>query len=258
MKNDYQVPMVIKTLKILQTLAKTGSQMSLTEVVRDSRVAKASAFRILQTLQSAGYLEKDDASGHYRIGIKVLEISHAVEKNVELRSLGASFLIALQQQFNESANLAVLDRGDVLYLATVESTSSLRMARGDLIREPIHCTALGKVMAAYSNWDTIEAILRSKGMQRRTEHTFVSRTGYKKELEKVRHAGVAYEIEEVELGGWCVAAPVVNFSNEVVAALSVAAPISRIAGREKEIAKAVRASAQEFSVRLGFRPESAT
>jgi DNA-binding IclR family transcriptional regulator len=221
-------------------------------------VAKASTFRILQTLQSAGYLEKDHASGHYRIGIKVLEICHSVEKNVEVRSLGTSFLIALQQQFNESANLAVLDKGDVHYLATVESTFSLRMARGDLARAPIHCTALGKAMAAYTSWDTIEAIIRSKGMQKKTEHTLANRADYRKELEKVRQTGVAYEVEEVELGGWCVAAPVFDFTNGVVAALSISAPISRIAGREKEMAKAVRKAAQEFSLRLGYMPENAT
>jgi len=253
----YQVPMIAKTLAILELLGQSAGEMSLTEIMNSVKVAKASAFRILHTLHSAGYVEKNDGTGNYRLGIKVLQLCHAMDKNTELRNLGLPFLQTLHEQFNESVNLAVLDSGEVLYLATVESTSSLRMARRmGLILESLHCTALGKAISAYMPWETVESILRLKGMPRRTDETIANRAEFRRELEKIRKKGVAYDEEEFERGAWCVAAPVFDFTGEVVAALSLSAPLSRAAGRQEEITRAVKSATQSFSVKLGFESKT--
>jgi DNA-binding IclR family transcriptional regulator len=255
MRADYQVPMVLKTLRIVETLEDRGDELTLTSIARRSRVAKASAFRILETLHSAGYVEKDPASGHYRMGIKILELGQAVQKNDELRSLGMPCLLALRRQFNESTNLAVLENGEVVYLATVESSSMLRIARGERSRSPIHCTALGKVLAAFTPWETVRAILRAKGMAKRTLHTIVSWNEFKREVEKTRRKGLAYDEEEFEIGGWCVAAPVFDYTGAMVCALSIAAPLTRARGREREMGLAIKAAAAQFSAKLGYQAE---
>jgi DNA-binding IclR family transcriptional regulator len=252
MRPDYQVPMVLKTLRILETFVKLGGGVSLTRIAHHSRVAKASAFRILETLQSAGYVEKEPGTGRYRLGIKILKLGQRVEKNEELRSLGTPFLLALQQKFNESTNLAVLDAGDVLYLATVESSSLLRIARGDQSRAPIYCTALGKALASFTPWEIIRAILRIRGMQTRTPHTISKRAEFRAELGKIRRKGLAYDNEEFEAGSWCVAAPVFDYTGAVVCALSISVPLTRAREHEREMGLAVKAAAAQFSTKLGY------
>jgi IclR family transcriptional regulator, KDG regulon repressor len=253
MRSDYHVPMVLKTLRILETLVNQGSKLPLSGIAHESRVAKASTFRILETLHSVGYVEKDQASGRYRLGLKILELGHTVERNSELRSLSTPFLLALQQRFNESTNLAVLENGEVLYLATVESSSLLRIARSEQSRNSLHCTALGKALAAFTPWETVQGILRVKGLPRMTRDTITNRADFKRELQKIRKKGFACDDEELEIGSWCAAAPVFDYTAAAVCAISISAPLSRAHGREREICSAVATVAAQFSAKLGYQ-----
>ena len=255
MRRDYQVPMVLKTLRILETFVKFQKDLSLARIAMHTKIAKASAFRILETLQSAGYVEKDLENGHYRLGMKILELGSSVDRYAELRNLGAQFLLSLRQRFNESTNLAVLDSGTVLYLAQVESSATLRITQTNGGRAPIHCTALGKALAAYTPWETIEAILRSKGMPSSTPHTITDASEFKKELKGVRKLGLAFDNEELEIASWCVAAPVFDYTGSVTCALSLAAPLARALGNEREMGAAVNATASRLSAKLGYKEQ---
>jgi DNA-binding IclR family transcriptional regulator len=247
----YQVPMVLKTLRVLEVLAQHHQKLSLTEITRRADVAKASAFRILQTLEGAGYVNKDARSGGYQLSQKVQQLCHAPREHHQLRAHGELALMALQREFNESANLAVLDQGEVLYLATVESTSNLRITISEMARAPIHCTALGKALAAYLPEDSVVSILELKGMPKRTDKTLIDISQFIKELAKVRRTGLAYEMQEFEPGSFCIAAPVIAGKGQVPAAISVSAPLSRLNGRKRKIEAALLKAARQLSKKLG-------
>ncbi|MEW5977467.1 MAG: IclR family transcriptional regulator [Acidobacteriota bacterium] len=247
----YQVPMVAKAMGILKLLSDSRNALTLAEISSLSKVAKVSAFRILQTLRSFGYVERSSDGATYRLGIRILDLCHSLDKNAELRELGLPFLVDLRHRFGESANLAVLQDDEVVFVATVESTASLRMAVENNGRQPIHSCALGKAIAAHTPWEVIDNILRVHGMDKLTDRTIVSRTDFKKELEAVRREGVAYDREEYVRGGWCVAAPVFDYRSQVVAALSMSAPLTRARTKEKQMAAAVKSAAQLLSSKLG-------
>lgn len=246
--------MVLKTLRVLEILAQQNEEVSLTEITQRADVAKASTFRILQTLEGAGYLNKNARTGGYQLSQKLQQLCLVPRKYDELRVHGGLALLVLRREFNETVNLAVLDQGDVLYLETVESTANLRVAANQMTRQPLNCTALGKALAAYLPEESIESILRLKGMPKKTEKTLCDIRRFKNELAKVRQCGIAYEVEEFEPGSFCIAAPVLDATKrQALAAISLSAPCSRLNGRKRKMAAALRQVAKQLSEKLNLR-----
>jgi DNA-binding IclR family transcriptional regulator len=90
-------------------------------------------------------------------------------------------------------------------------------------------------------------------MQKRTPYTINALSEFRRELEKIRKRGLAYDDEEFETGSWCVAAPVFDYTGAVVCAISISAPLTRAHGRERQMGLAVKAAAAQFSAKLGYK-----
>lgn len=170
-----------------------------------------------------------------------------------LRQISRPILHKLWKITGETANLAVLDGQDVLYLDVMESSHTFRLVSHMGMRRPVHCTALGKALAAYLAAEEKEHLLSSLSFERFTPHTLTRLARLRKELARVRQRGYALDDEEAVLGSRCVGAPIFEESGKVAAAISVAGPTTRIR-RDKipVFAAAVKEAARAISARLGF------
>lgn len=218
---------VDRVCDILDTLSREPRGISLTQIARECSLAKGSVHRYLTALEARRYVERVNGESTYRLGraLVALQAGHIDDLVWHARPL----LEQLRDELGETTNLGIRDGDRVAYLEIVESPLSMRMAarRGD--RDYLHCTALGKVLAADLDATRLGALLGDTPLPRRTEHSITDRDELMRELELVRQRGYAVDDCENEVGGRCVA---VRIPGPLEAAVSVSAPAARLAQRE--------------------------
>ena len=185
-------------------------------------------------------------SGKLRVGPSLIGI--AVSSRRDLRHEAAPYLERLSRELHETANLAVLDGGEVLFIDQYTSRRYLRIASEIGARFPVHCTANGKALLAALSPEDIERRLPAK-LEALTDNTITDRANLLAELDQVRAAGVAYDREEHALGVSAVAC-VVHDAVGTTAAITVVMPAARFHGHEETIAAALLHTRDEIQVVL--------
>lgn len=244
------VGVVLKVLRILEVLRDAPYGLQLKDVAKLTAINKSTAYRFLAHLESAGYLFRGD-TGVYTIGPNFARLSTATNFRETLRQMCRPVLQKLWEATGETVNLGVLDGHEVLYVDVIESPHYFRLASHVGFRRPLYCTSLGKALTAYLPTDKVEELLASIRFERSTSRTIVQAAKFRRELADVRRKGYAVDDQEAVLGARCVAAPIFDAGNRVIAAISVSGPITRIAGpRMSQFASLVKESSQSISARL--------
>jgi DNA-binding IclR family transcriptional regulator len=251
------VGVLSKVLKIFDLLQNHPFGLDLKTISTEAAINKSTAYRFLAHLEREGYLMRDDA-GSYLLGMKLLQLGARGNHRTMLDQAAAPVLRELWRATEETVNVGVLDGGQVLYVAVLESPHAFRLVSKIGMRRPLYSTALGKAMLAYTPDEEKAHLLSSLNFQALTPYTLTSLMQLESDLENVRRQGYALDNEENVLGARCIGAPVLNARGEAVAAISLSAPITRI-GTEKigMFAVAVKDAAAEIAARLGFHhPDS--
>ena len=245
---------VSKALDVLDCLGREQRPLSASEVARLCGLSRPTAYRLLGTLLMHGYVvHEPNAEAKYRLGYKILELSRSLLANVELRQQALPYLQELSRSADETAYLAVLDRGAVVYVEKVESMQAVRMHCEVGTRNPVHSTALGKAILAYMDPGERAAILGKGPLEARAPHTITDRGELEVHLEQVRQQGFVIDDVENEEGIRCVAAPVFDHSGEVIGAISLSGPAYRLSlERAHQVAGEVKATALAVSKEMGY------
>ncbi len=245
---------ISRAVRILETF-RGGASPTTTELARSLKLPKSSVFEILTTLAAEGIVAKEERTNRYRLGIKLIELASLAQEGLGVVEVAEPVLRELNSALDETVQLTVRDREEILYVAGVESTRQLRTFFRRGIHAPLHCTALGKAILAYLAPGEIEAIIGSTGLPRFTPRTITDRRLLREELRRTAARGFALDNGEHEDGVRCVGAPVRAAGGTVVASISVSGPASRLRpNRDAAISRMVMESAHEISRRLGWRP----
>jgi IclR family acetate operon transcriptional repressor len=247
--NTYSIRAVQRVCDILDLLQEAPDNATLMRLAEVAGLPKSSAFRYLATLEERRYVERDPASGNYRLGLALLPLRSLQFDLIAARA--RPYLEQLCTTYRETINVAILEGHFITYIDIVESPKAMRMAarRGD--REPLHSTALGKMIAATLPEERVVAILEAEGMPRATDRTLTKPPLYLAELEHVREQGFAVDDRENEPEGRCVAVAIPG--TRPPAALSLSAPASRLpADQLPQIAHELQSVADALSKQLGF------
>jgi IclR family acetate operon transcriptional repressor len=240
-----------RAFRILGAYSPADRELTLAEMTRRTGIPKPTVHRLAGELLTLGLLEGE--RGVYRLGIRMFELGQLVPLQRDLREEALPFMQDLFEATHETVHLAVLDGTEVLYIEKI--SGHRRVAAGSRIggRLPAHCTAVGKAIIAVSPPDVLDAVLAA-GLTRRTAFTVTVPSVLKKQLARAARVGVAYEREESCLGVTCVASPIFRFGEQVVAAISVTGPVTRL--DPERYAPTVRLAALALSRRL-VRPSAA-
>jgi IclR family acetate operon transcriptional repressor len=239
-ERTYSIRAVQRVCELLDLLQQEPDGVSLVRAAEHTKLPKSSVFRYLATLEECRYVERDPATGAFRLGLALLPMQ---ARQLDLLTRAARpYLERLQSEFSETANLGLLDGNRVVYLDIVESPHAMRLAQRPGDRDTLHATALGKAIAAHLPVEQVRMILDADGMPPHTDRTVTTKREYLAALEQVREAGYALDDGENEIGTRCVAVAVPD--SAVRLALSVSAPAARldhdrvgvVAGRLKEAA----------------------
>ncbi len=251
------VQAVSRALTILEALAgEPSSAMALTDLAHKVGLKMTTVHRLLSTLLTHGFAEQDQGTMRYRLGIKAFEIGNAALNAMDIRQVARPFLKELVDQLNETANLAILDRGEVVYIDQIESTNIVivKMFARVGSRGPAHCTGSGKVLLAGLADEDLLPLLEKMPLARFTDRTITEPGRLLEELRVIRRQGYAVDDGERDEGVCCVAAPVFNYEQKAIAAVSVSGPMTRLQGPiiKERFVPTVQHIAAQISVRLGY------
>lgn len=244
------VEAVRRALNILCCFGPARPEIGVTDVARELGMHKSTVHRLLNTLHSEGFVHQVE-NGRYALTWKVLQLSAAVAARRGIHEAVLQVLEPLVAQTGETAHLGILDGDRVLYVEKVESSHQLRMPSAVGRHVMLHSTALGKVLGAGLDSQTVRRILHQAPLERFTDATLTEPDDVLAALDRVRADGYAIDNEEIEQGLMCVAAPVLEALGATCAAISIAGPASRVSSRLEANIAAVKQACTDLSRLLG-------
>jgi IclR family acetate operon transcriptional repressor len=241
-------------LAVLAELAATDGGATLTTLAARSGLPAPTVHRLLATLEAAGYVQSG-THGEWLVGLAAFRAGSAFLHHRNLVAHVFPYLKLLMERSGETANLAVMDAGEAVFVEQVQCRELMRMNAKLGARAPLHASGVGKAMLAALDERAASALLGRNGLARFTPHTFTVRDALAGELAATRARGYAVDDEEHALGLRCVAAALRDEHGETWAALSLAGPTTRFtAARVPDLGALVRDTAHEVTRALGGSP----
>lgn len=250
------VQSVVKAVKILECF-ENKKELGISDIAKLMGMSKSTVYGIVNTLIETGLLEQDKDSKRYRLGLKLFEFGHIVEKRMDLRDEAKPFCIKLSEKYAQTVHLATHSDGEVVYIDKYDVPDFLIVYSQVGRRAPMTCTGVGKAMLAYLGKDYIEKYILPKGFAKKTEKSIDTAEKLCADLEGVRKRGYAIDDEEIEQGLKCVAVPIFNKNGQPVAAVSLSGMTGKMENISiSAIAADVMKCAEEISARLGYKKSS--
>jgi len=237
-------------LAVVQAFSDSRKPQTIAQISQKTGIPRAAVRRCLFTLQQLGYVDAE--LNNFSLRPKVLTLGYSYLSSTPLTVSSQPYLNAISRDLGESCSIAVLDDGEVLYVARSAASRVMSVALNTGSRLPAYCTSLGRVMLAYLSADQLDAYFARARLRPMTEKTVTNQKRLRELLAGVRQDGYAINDEELELGLRSIAVPVRGASGQVVAALNVGAQAARVSVdrmREQFLPVLLR-GAQELSVLL--------
>jgi len=251
---DYGAKTAATALRVLNLFSHVVTEWTVKDIAQALDLPYSTAYRYVSTLQASGYLQRQDRTGVYRIGLAVIELAGVALNQLDVRVHGLAYLDHLADVTRLNANLAVLYEADVLHVGYAVRSRVPRMYTILGRRTPAHLTALGKAMLAYRPFWEVKRLIEEHGWRPRTPKSICSFPELERELNLIRQRGYALDDQEQNLDTRCVGAPIRNRLGSVIGAISVSALVSDGMTEERlsELAHAVVEHASMISYRLGY------
>jgi IclR family acetate operon transcriptional repressor len=224
---QYPIESVDNALRLLLMFRDRG-EIRLSEAREALGVAQSTAHRLMAMLAYHDFVRQDPGSRAYRAGPALVDVGLSVVRAMDIRAIARPFLENLMQQVGETVHLATLEGPGARFLDAVESEHALRVAGRTGRVLPAHATSVGKAMLAALPDAELDRIYPSETLPAQTARTITDKSALRAELGRVRKRGYASNAGESEEGVSSIGVAVVNSSGRPVAAVSVAAPVSRM------------------------------
>lgn len=240
-------------LDLLDRLADLGDA-SVADLARRVGTDPSQAHRALRVLQQRGYVEQDSGTKRYRLSGRIMEMASSQLKRIDVRAEAQPILRGLADMTTHTAHLAILSRQYAVIIDRARGASavSVNIEMGEIA--PLHATALGKALLAHLDAPMIDTVLAGIDRTPLTAHTVLSEGELRARLTEIRACGYATDDEEAFEGVRCVAAPVFNWTDRVVAAIGVSGPAWLISPTLfSALAQQVLVASSALSCKLGGR-----
>ena len=245
---------------IIDVIAAGGAEgVGLSEISRAAALNKTTAFNLLASLVTLRFIEQDEHSRWYRLGVRNVELGRIVQKRLHIPNLARPILMDLCDKTKETVSLGLPDLHDLFVVDSIGGSHFLHVAANPGSRSMYHCTALGKAMLAQWDAPIRHTLYRLCGLPRLTPRTITDIDTLDAQLPEILARGYALDVEENAAGVTCIGAPIFNGFDDVAAAISVTGPSSRMtADALDKIAIDVIAAANAVTVAIGCdeRPDN--
>ncbi|WP_348718745.1 IclR family transcriptional regulator [Tenacibaculum sp. 190130A14a] len=225
--NDKKVNQsVVKAFALLDAFTNEKTTWGVRELALKTGYNKSTTYRLLNTLAALNIVHQND-NEKYSLGSKLFELGNrvAIYKAISKSTNTPIKNVALEIQ--ETVLLSILKEDQVFHINKADSLHGLKINTSIGSYQPIHATASGKLLLAFSNKETQHEILKRIQLYKATQHTITNLKKFKEELNKTYTRGYALDIEEFELGLVSIAIPIRNKTGNIIASISASGPLSR-------------------------------
>ena len=245
---------VVRTVRILEVLSRAGS-INLENLSRETDLPKATLLRFLNTLSGLGYVCRDDTD-YYSLTLKLFSIGSRALGNTDIIASARPFARQLCQSLGETVHMGILEGDRAVYVLKEESSYTLRMYSRIGKTIPLYCTAIGKIFLSEMSPAELDPYLQAHVLKPYTSRTVVSVDALKEQLALIKRRGWSIDDQEHEDNIMCIAAPIRDYSDTVIAAMSVSWPLFRFnqADFEKTVSQ-IKDVTDKLSAIMGWEPE---
>jgi len=228
-KPNYPVKSLEKALIILRLMIEAGQPISLTEISKKLNFGKGTVHRILATLKAHQFVRQDSKTLEYGLGFMAAEMSTAIKAEDYIVKIITPYLKKLSESCPEAISASVLEFNEIRYIARFESSEPLRVSIGEGTKFPAHCTATGKVLLSALSDEQLKKMYGGReNILTLTKKSIGSFARLLQELKRVRNENLAFDFEEALIGVNCVARPIRDSKDEILTAISISGPVSRM------------------------------
>ena len=223
----YSVQVLIDAASILGAFGRRNTPLGIAEISGAVGIGRSKVHRLLDTLRFLGFVEQDQESRKYRLGLRVFELAAAAGSRFDLGPAARQALQELVWATEETVNVGVLQGTDVLYIDNVRGFGPVRLEVDVGTRAPASATALGKAILAHETPERVERVL-SEPLVALTRNSIVDPDRLREELRRTREQGYALDDEESYPGIRCVAVAVFDYTGCPAASIAVSGPAGRL------------------------------
>ena len=236
-----------RALGVLTSVARL-ERVTLSDLAREIDVPTATTHRILMTLQKHGFVAFDEERQEWMIGIEAYRTGATYLRRSSVLEIGRPILRRLMQDSGETANLAVPDGAEVVFVGQVETPNPIRAFFPPGARTPMYASGTGKAIMAAMSEAALTRIIDGGSRMAFTDHTLLPDAGLPEDLADTRVRGWSHDREERYEGMSCIGAAIYNSRAEPCAGISVSGPTVRFNdARVPELAAMVMQAAQEIT-----------
>ncbi|MGF6759021.1 DNA-binding transcriptional regulator KdgR [Paraburkholderia sp. GAS42] len=246
-----------RVFAILGAVGDSG-QIGISELSQRLGMSKTTVHRALQTLKALGYVTQEVETERYRLTIRLFELGAKALESVDLVREADVEMRRIAQATREAVHLGAFDEDAIIYIHKIDADYGLRMQSRIGRRNPLHSTAIGKVLLAWMSAADAREVLSHVEFRKSTPKTLASADAVLSILPHVREQGYGEDNEEQEEGLQCLAVPVFDRFGHVIAGLSISFPTMRCgADTKSHYVALLRQSGLAISARLGYRETTA-
>jgi DNA-binding IclR family transcriptional regulator len=245
-----------KALQILEAMTRIKTPARLQDIAKNLSMPQSTLLRFLNTFIDFGYIGQDPDTSCYYLTLKLAELGSRTKSNFPFQNSLIKYIKEASEAFNESSSLCIEQDMQMLYIAIEEGPGRILHTLHRIGHiAPMHATGVGKLHLLNYSDEQLAALEKKRGLQKFTEHTITTLAALKKELALIRKNGYAIDDEECEKGVRCIATPVWNFQGEVVAGISVSAPVTRVDKQKQDkIISFLKNISARASKEMGWEP----
>ncbi len=243
---------VERAIDVLQCFGHEERGLTLTQIAGRVSMSKSTVLRLLTSLESRHFINRDHATGLYHLGLGFIEVASQVLQEIDLERWALPYLQRLSAECGETVDLAILDDTHVVYLLVVESVQRVKIAAAVGERLPAYCTATGKAFLAYLPAEQVRAIL-DKGPGQYRDGTPVSLPNLCRDFQATRERGYAISEQEYEQDINAVAAPILNADGWPMLVIAIVGPSFRLSPERMQLlGQSIRTTVDSLTREIGL------
>lgn len=250
-----RVQSVDRAMSLLEVLSAEDHGQRLTDLARSTGLSLTTVHRLLTTLEQRHFVQFSLGDNLWHVGRQAYSVGSAFVRDRQFVASALPFLRRLRDLTRETANLGVVDNGEIIVVNQIASREITRAISRVGGRTPMSASGMGKAILSCYSREEVTAVVERTGMRKVTNRTLTSREALDHELERARDNGFSIDDEEFLPGLRCVAAPVYDSQQEVVCAISVSGLPSRLTPeRMPALGRLIAQTAAELTSALGGTP----
>jgi len=246
MEKKYWVPALEKAHAVIRLVAEEPAQLKLTDLCKRLDISKSSMFSLLQTMETLQWLDRD-RSDTYTLGMHFGMMGNAFFRQYDLIDAFRKEAPAYMRIMNESIQLASLEGTEIVYMAKEAAPSLVQMVSGPGTRLPAHATGLGKMLLSAFDEAQLDLLYPGGPLTSLTPFTLKTKEELLEQLTVIRRQGYAWDLQEGVMGFNCIAAPVYQSGNKMIAAISFSMPLHNWEEKRDKALKAILSLANKLS-----------